>query len=108
MHRLNKQEKINKIVSIVFIFCFGIFIFSTIARIYFYNDLAVKNQVLKSSYDNQALLEEEITALTYEDSGLSSVSYIEKEAIKKGFVSMKERLISLDISSTGQVASLTR
>jgi hypothetical protein len=108
MCRINKQEKITKICNFSFVTFCGLFILSTVARIYFYNDLAVKNQDLKSSYDNQALLEEEITALRYEDSRLSSVAFIEAEAFKKGFVVMKDRLVSLDISTSGQVASLAR
>jgi len=81
---------------------------STVARIYFYNDLAVKNRDLKGVFDRQAELQEEIALLKYEDSMLSSIEYIESEAVKLGFVPLQERLISLDISSSGQVASLSR
>jgi len=75
---------------------------------YFYNDLAIKNRDLKGSFDSQLALEEEITILKYEDSGLSSMKYVESEALKLGFVPMEERLMTLDLSSAGQVASLAR
>lgn len=75
---------------------------------YFYNDLAVKNRDLKGSFDAQLALEEEITLLKYQDSELSSISYVESQALKMGFTPMNERLATLDLSSTGQVASLAR
>jgi len=75
---------------------------------YFYNDLAIKNRDLKGAFDSQLTLEEEITLLKYEDSELSSMKYVESEALKMGFKPMKERLMTLDLSSAGQVASLSR
>ncbi len=108
MCKVNKQEKIRKICSFVFVVCCLLLVTSTIARIYFYNDLAVKNRDLKGIFDRQTLLEDEITLLRYEDSMLSSIEYVEAEAAKLGFVPLQERLISLDISSSGQVASLAR
>lgn len=88
--------------------CCLLLVTSTVARIYFYNDLAVKNRDLKGIFDRQTALEEEITLLRYEDSILSSIEYVEAESTKLGFVPLQERLISLDISSSGQVASLAR
>ncbi|GIW69975.1 MAG: hypothetical protein KatS3mg101_0722 [Patescibacteria group bacterium] len=108
MCKVNKQEKIRKICNLVFVLCCFMLVGSTVARIYFYNDLAVKNRDLKGVFDRQAELQEEIALLKYEDSMLSSIEYIESEAVKLGFVPLQERLISLDISSSGQVASLSR
>ena len=108
MCKVNKQEKIRKICNVVFAVCCGLLATSTAARIYFYNDLAVKSRELKGIFDRQATLEEEIALLRYEDSMLSSIEYVEAEAAKLGFVPLQERLISLDISSSGQVASLAR
>ncbi len=88
--------------------CCLLLVTSTVARIYFYNDLAVKNRDLRGIFERQAALQEEIALLRYEDSMLSSMEYVEAEAMKLGFVPMQERLISFDISSSGQVASLAR
>ena len=108
MCRIDKQEKIQRTCNLVFFSCCALFLSSTVARMYFYNDLAVKNRDLKGSSDTQLALEEEITMLKYEDSELSSMSYVESEAAKMGFSPMEERLMTLDLSSSGQVASLAR
>jgi hypothetical protein len=108
MCRIDKLEKKQKTVNLIFFSCCAIFLSSIAARMYFYNDLAVKNRDLKGSFDTQLALEEEITLLKYQDSELSSMSYVESQAVNMGFTPMKERLATLDLSSAGQVASLAR
>ncbi len=106
--KVRKQEHIHKTCNILFLTCFCLFVASTVVRIYFYNDLAVKNGDLRGTYESQIALEEEIASLKYEEAALSNMSYVEAEASKLGFIAMEERLMTLDASSTGVVASLTR
>jgi len=70
--------------------------------------MAVENNNLKELFLRKSALEKEVSRLGFEDSNLSSLAYVENRAKSLGFVEMKERLISVDINSPIQVASLTR
>lgn len=106
--KVRKQEHIQKTCNIFFLSCFCLFVASTTVRIYVYNDLAVKNGDLKSTFESQKALEEEIASLKYQEATLSNMSFVESEAKKLGFIAMEDKLMTLDASSTGVVASLTR
>lgn len=108
MCKLEKKEKINRLCSLFFYLSCFIFVLSITGRVYFFNDLAVKNRDLKNSYDRQVALEEEISRLKYEDSRVSSASFIEQKALKMGFMPMNKPLVSIETTLSDRVASLSR
>lgn len=108
MAKIEKQRKQIKLFKLIFVLSAFAFFGSLGFKIYVSNDLAVKNQDLRSVYDKQAALEEEISMLQYRDSQVSSIKYVEERALQMGYVPMKDDLISLDLHAPIQVASLSR
>lgn len=72
-----------------------LFILSLSFQISFSNKLALKSKELKALLLSRTELEKEVSRLEFENSKLSSLSYVEDRAKQKGYVAMSEPLNSI-------------
>lgn len=100
-----KSEKLFKIIFFISIFSF---ISSIGCKLYLCNSLAVKNGEFERAFILKNNIDKEIEKLSYDNSTLSSISYIEDRAKEMGFIEMNNRLLSIDPNTSVQVAALTQ
>ena len=96
--------KTDNLLKFAFIFSVVAFVLSVGCKFYICNSVTVKNGEFEKISLRKNDLEEDINRLKALNSSLSSISYIEKRSAELGFVAMDERLISLDLDSSAQVA----
>lgn len=102
-----KKTKSEKLFKLIFFFSAFLFVLSIGLKLYLCGSLAVKNDEFEKSFYTQKEIEKEIEKLSFENSSLSCISYLEQKAKEMGFVEMTQRLISIDLNSPSQVAVLT-
>jgi cell division protein FtsL len=98
------KTKSEKLFKFIFAFSVVLFVCSFSAKFYFCSNLTTKNTHFDKVSYKKKQLEEEISRLESENSFLSSISRVENRAKELGFIPMESNVISLDISSTEQVA----
>lgn len=76
----------------VFYLTIILFTLSIGMRIYLTNRLAIKGKELEELSYSKERLKKEISKLSYEISSSSSISYIETEARKEGFIDYKQQI----------------
>lgn len=96
--------KTDNILKFAFIFSVITFVSSVGCKFYLCNIVTVKNGEFEKTSLRKKDLEEDINRLKAVNSSLSSISYIEKKSSELGFIEMEDRLISLDLESSNQVA----
>jgi hypothetical protein len=96
--------KTDNILKFTFIFSVIVFVSSVGCKFYLCNSVTVKNGEFEKTSLRKKDLEEDINRLNALNSSLSSISYIEKRSSELGFIEMEDRLISLDLDSSTQVA----
>ena len=102
MHR----KKLEKKFKLIFLFSIFIFISSVGFKFYLCSVVTIKNSEFEQAFLRKKELEEDIDKLRSQSAYLSSIGSIEKRAKELGFVEMSERLASLDLSASDQVAVL--
>lgn len=96
--------KTDNILKFAFIFSVVAFVSSVGCKFYLCNSVTVKNGEFEQISLRKKDIEEDINRLRALNSSLSSISYIEKRSSELGFIEMDDRLISLDLDSSAQVA----
>ena len=96
-----RSEKLFKFIFVISIF---VFISSVGFKLYLCNSMTVKNGKFEQVFVRRKMMEEELEKLRFENSALSSISYLEEKSKEMGFVEMSERLISIDPNAPIQVA----
>ncbi len=81
-------------------------ILSVFAQVYFTNNVAIRSGELTDLKTKRETLKKEIAALEYEDSLLSSLSYLEQKSSEMGFVKMTENVLAIKSSSTAAAVSI--
>lgn len=76
---------------------------SVFAQMIFTNKLAVKSGELVELEKRKDVLEKEISALEFEDSRVSSLSYLENAASAAGFVKMNDNILAIKDPTTAAV-----
>lgn len=92
MKGLKSKTNIYKVVFIGAVF---LFIATLSFQVYISNSTALKGKDFRELYDKKEALNKEIAYLEYEDSQLSSLSYIEQKAGELGFQEMTEPLLPI-------------
>lgn len=98
--RLHNQSHFILVCSIVS------FALSLSIRMFYAGQIIVKNKTLDELYKKKITLEKEVSFLSFEDSNLSSMSRVEEEAKKLGFIEMSDNFIALDPNAASTVAVL--
>lgn len=96
--------KTDNIFKFAFIFSVIAFVSSVGCKFYLCNSVTVKNGEFEQAFLRKKDIEEDIIRLRAVNSSLSSISYIEEKSAELGFIEMDDRLISLDLDSSTQVA----
>lgn len=103
-HTAHKISSKKNIYASICGFSCIMLVLSLVVRLYFSGALATKNVQLREVLDQKSQLEKEIITLRYEESKLESLSYIEENATRLGFVAMQGSLTPLDISGASLAA----
>ena len=103
-HRIHTKQKDRSIYTTLCSVSFVLLFVTLIARLYFSGAVAAKNEELRGLLDTKSQLEKEITRLKYEESKLDSLTHVEENAKRLGFVPMQGSLASIDISSSSLAA----
>jgi hypothetical protein len=85
--------------KVIFIICACGFICSLFAQVVVSNQYAVKGTQLESLLERQTLLEKDVYALELKISQLSSLSYVETQAKKLGFIPSGAEIVYLQSPS---------
>jgi hypothetical protein len=102
--KINLQKLIMpKHLTIVMI---ALFVGSLALRVYYSNDLAVKNSELQRYYNRKECLEKDISTLEFQNSTLSCMQTVEERALNAGFIPMDAPVSLLDTSAVDSYASL--
>ncbi len=76
------------------------FLISLFSQMYLTNKLAIRSSELSELSSRKEQLEKEIAALNYENSLVSSLSYIESKALSDGFVEQIDSVLVIRDAST--------
>lgn len=77
-------------LSLITKFCFALLFISFFSNLFIANKMAIKGKEMMDLSDKKTKLEKEISVLSLEISTLSSFNHVESEALKLGFVEMKD------------------
>ncbi len=103
---MNKRKlpKFNISCKACLIASFALLVLAVLTQIVVTNSVSLKGNELAQLQDRKALLTKDISRLAYEDSNLSSLSYLEVEAKNLGFVEMTGRIYSAGTFEGSSVA----
>jgi hypothetical protein len=104
MNKRNAEKKFKRIV----VFSSLLFVLSLCSKLVLCGVTTIENGKVQAIFFKKSALEKEISRLSYIDSTLSSIAYIEDKAKNMGFTNMESRLNSLDPTAPIQVAALSR
>ena len=76
-------------------------------RMYISSKLTQSTVEMGELTNKRVVLEQEISKLSYENSGLSSISSLERRAVALGFISVADNLLSLEIDSSTTIAAIS-
>ena len=86
---------------------FCIMILSILAQIVVTNKLSLRGNELVNLETSKQQLQKDISRLEFDESKLSSLSYLDSEAKKLGFVTMTDTVYTVNQVSNSSVAVLT-
>lgn len=102
---MNDQTKnLKKYKYLCFLSGF-IFVVSLSFQVYISNSTALKSKDFQEFYQKKTSLEKEIAYLQFEESQLSSLSYVEQRAKEMGFQDMTEPLLPITPPSLASLNS---
>ncbi|HSX39900.1 MAG TPA: hypothetical protein VLI92_04910 [Candidatus Saccharimonadales bacterium] len=88
---------------ILFFSTLVIFVITLAAQIVLTNRLALKSHELTLLVGQKEELQKSITKLEFEDASLSSLSYVDQQARKMGFVDMHDSVIAIGPASVAAI-----
>jgi len=104
---MNKTKK-EKIYRLALSLSISLFILSLCTKFVLCGLTTIENGKVQDIFSQKVALEKELSRLSYVDSTLSTISYIEDKAHSLGFTNMDSRLNSLDPKAPIQMAALSR
>lgn len=90
-----RKDNTIKIYKYIFGFSCLCFVVSLSFQVYTANTTALKGKDFVELYETKQEIEREIAYLQYENSTLSSLSFVENKAKQMGFEPMKEALLTI-------------
>lgn len=89
--------------KLTFKFSAALLFTSIFAQVYISNSVAIKSEDLVELQKQKKEIEKQISKLEYEDSQLSSLSYLETKAKELGFVKFTENVLAIKDPSTASI-----
>jgi len=77
------------------VLCFSLFIGCLVFQMHVSNSTALKGKDFQELFSIKETLQKEIAYLKFEESTLSSLTYVEQQAYEKGFIEMQDSLLSI-------------